>query len=139
MSLFNIFNVAGSGMSAQSVRLNTTASNIANADSVASSVDQTYRARHPVFEAEMAKASQQQQSSQGVKVAGIVESDKPLQKEYSPDHPLADADGFIYKPNVNVMEEMANMISASRSYQMNVQVADAAKSMLQQTLRIGNS
>ncbi|BAJ01382.1 flagellar basal body rod protein FlgC [Shewanella violacea] len=137
MSLFNIFNVAGSGMSAQSIRLNTTASNIANADSVSSSVDKTYRARHPIFEAEMAKASYQQQSSPSVKVKGIVESDAPLLKEYSPNHPMADGDGFIYKPNVNVMEEMANMISASRSYQMNVQVAEAAKSMLQQTLRIG--
>ncbi|WP_394146891.1 flagellar basal body rod protein FlgC [Shewanella atlantica] len=137
MSLFNIFNVSGSGMSAQSVRLNTTASNIANADSVSSSVDETYRARHPIFEAEMAKANHQQQSSQSVSVKGIVESDAPLQKEYSPDHPMADGDGFIYKPNVNVMEEMADMISASRSYQMNVQVAEAAKSMLQQTLRIG--
>ncbi|MCL1112551.1 MULTISPECIES: flagellar basal body rod protein FlgC [Shewanella] len=137
MSLFNIFNVSGSGMSAQSVRLNTTASNIANADSVSSSVDKTYRARHPVFEAEMAKASSQQNRSPGVSVKGIVESDKPLIKEYSPDHPLADGDGFIYKPNVNVMEEMADMISASRSYQMNVQVADATKSMLQQTLRMG--
>ncbi|RTR32597.1 flagellar basal body rod protein FlgC [Shewanella atlantica] len=137
MSLFNIFNVSGSGMSAQSVRLNTTASNIANADAVSSSVEETYRARHPIFEAEMAKANHQQQSSQSVAVKGIVESDAPLQKEYSPDHPMADGDGFIYKPNVNVMEEMANMISASRSYQMNVQVAEAAKSMLQQTLRIG--
>ena len=137
MSLFNIFNVAGSGMSAQSIRLNTTASNIANADSVSSSVDKTYRARHPIFEAEMAKASYQQQTSPSVVVKGIVESDAPLLKEYSPNHPMADGDGFIYKPNVNVMEEMANMISASRSYQMNVQVAEAAKSMLQQTLRIG--
>ncbi|MGX9461060.1 flagellar basal body rod protein FlgC [Shewanella sp. A14] len=137
MSLFNIFNVSGSGMSAQSIRLNTTASNIANADSVSSSVDQTYRSRHPVFEAEMLKANGQQNSSPGVNVKGIVESDKPLLKEYSPDHPLADGDGFIYKPNVNVMEEMADMISASRSYQMNVQVADATKSMLQQTLRMG--
>ncbi|MBE7213850.1 flagellar basal body rod protein FlgC [Shewanella benthica] len=137
MSLFNIFNVAGSGMSAQSIRLNTTASNIANADSVSSSVDKTYRARHPIFEAEMAKASYKQQSSPSVVVKGIVESDAPLLKEYSPNHPMADGDGFIYKPNVNVMEEMANMISASRSYQMNVQVAEAAKSMLQQTLRIG--
>ena len=137
MSLFNIFDVAGSGMSAQSVRLNTTASNIANADSVSSSVDKTYRARHPIFEAEMAKATQMQGSSQSVAVKGIVESDAPLIKEYSPDHPMADTDGFIYKPNVNVMEEMADMISASRSYQMNVQVADAAKSMLQQTLRMG--
>ncbi|AZG72644.1 flagellar basal body rod protein FlgC [Shewanella livingstonensis] len=137
MSLFNIFNVSGSGMSAQSVRLNTTASNIANADSVSSSVDKTYRARHPVFEAEMLKANGQQNSSPGVSVKGIVESNKPLLKEYSPDHPMADGDGFIYKPNVNVMEEMADMISASRSYQMNVQVADATKSMLQQTLRMG--
>ncbi|MBB1361918.1 MULTISPECIES: flagellar basal body rod protein FlgC [unclassified Shewanella] len=137
MSLFNIFNVSGSGMSAQSVRLNTTASNIANADSVSSSVDKTYRARHPVFEAEMLKANSQQNSSPGVTVKGIVESNKPLLKEYSPDHPMADGDGFIYKPNVNVMEEMADMISASRSYQMNVQVADATKSMLQQTLRMG--
>ncbi|KVW99940.1 flagellar basal body rod protein FlgC [Shewanella frigidimarina] len=137
MSLFNIFNVSGSGMSAQSVRLNTTASNIANADSVSSSVDKTYRARHPVFEAEMLKANSQQNSSPGVTVKGIVESDKPLLKEYSPDHPMADGDGFIYKPNVNVMEEMADMISASRSYQMNVQVADTTKSMLQQTLRMG--
>ncbi len=137
MSLFNIFNVSGSGMTAQSVRLNTTASNIANADSVSSSVDKTYKARHPVFEAELAKASQQQQVSRGVNVKGIVESDKPLQKEYNPDHPMADADGFIYKPNVNVMEEMADMISASRSYQMNAQVAEAAKSLLMQTLRMG--
>ncbi|GIU36055.1 flagellar basal body rod protein FlgC [Shewanella schlegeliana] len=137
MSLFNIFNVAGSGMSAQSVRLNTTASNIANADSVSSSVGETYRARHPIFEAEMSKAQQQQGAAQSVAVKGIVESDLPLNKEFSPDHPMADTDGFIYKPNVNVMEEMANMISASRSYQMNVQVTEAAKSMLQQTLRIG--
>ncbi|ABZ75994.1 flagellar basal-body rod protein FlgC [Shewanella halifaxensis HAW-EB4] len=137
MSLFNIFNVAGSGMSAQSVRLNTTASNIANADSVSSSVGETYRARHPIFEAEMSKAQQHQSASASVAVKGIVESDLPLNKEFSPDHPMADTDGFIYKPNVNVMEEMANMISASRSYQMNVQVTEAAKSMLQQTLRIG--
>ncbi|MBV7314772.1 flagellar basal body rod protein FlgC [Shewanella sp. NIFS-20-20] len=137
MSLFNIFDVSGSGMSAQSIRMNTTASNIANADAVSSSQDKTYRARYPVFEAEMAKASHQQQHGQSVLVKGIVESDAPLQKEYSPSHPMADNDGFIYKPNVNVMEQMADMISSSRSYQMNVQVADAAKSMLQQTLRIG--
>ena len=137
MSLFNIFDVAGSGMTAQSVRLNTTASNIANADSVSSSIDKTYRARHPVFEAEMAKANHQQSGAHRVNVSGIVESDKPLMKEFAPDHPMADGDGFIYKPNVNVMEEISDMISASRSYQMNVQVADATKSMLQQTLRMG--
>lgn len=138
MSLFNIFDIAGTGMSAQSVRLNTTASNISNANSVSSSVDQTYRARHPVFAAELLKASNgQEQDSIGVKVLGVVESDRPLQREFSPEHPMADKDGFIYKPNVNVVEEMANMMSASQNYQTNVQVADAAKQMLSRTLRMG--
>ena len=83
MSLFNVFDITGSGMSAQSVRLNTTASNIANADSVSSSIDQTYRARHPVFAAQMQKAAGGQDASVGVNVLGIVESDKPLNVEYS--------------------------------------------------------
>ena len=135
MSLYNIFNVSGSGMSAQSVRLNTTASNIANANTVSSSVDETYRARHPVFQAEMSKALSDQ--SAGVNVLGVVESDAPLKVEYSPNHPLADKDGYVYKPNVNVVEEMANMISASRSYETNVQIADAAKTMLSKTLQLG--
>ena len=137
MSLFNVFNITGSGMSAQSMRLNTTASNIANADSVSSSVDETYRARHPVFAAAMQKAAAGQDSSVGVQVLGIVESDKPLNVEYSPTHPMADKDGFIYKPNVNVIEEMTNMISASRSYQTNVQLAESAKNMLNKTLTLG--
>ena len=111
MSLFNVFTISGTGMSAQSVRLNTTASNIANADSVSSSVDATYRARHPVFAAEMQKAAAgQDDSGVGVKVLGIVESDQPLNIQHSPGHPMADKDGFIYKPNVNVIEEMTNMI-----------------------------
>lgn len=139
MSLFNVFNITGSGMSAQSVRLNTTASNIANADSVSSSVDETYRARHPVFAAAMQKAAagQEQDSSVGVQVLGVVESNKPLNVEYAPEHPMADTDGFIYKPNVNVIEEMTNMISASRSYQTNVQLAESAKNMLNKTLTLG--
>lgn len=124
-------------MSAQSMRLNTTASNIANADSVSSSVDETYRARHPVFAAEMQKAAAGQNEAIGVKVLGIVESEKPLNIEYSPDHPMADKDGYIYKPNVNVIEEMTNMISASRSYQTNVQLAESAKNMLNKTLALG--
>lgn len=124
-------------MSAQSVRLNTTASNIANADSVSSSIDETYRARHPVFAAEMQKAAAGQESSVGVQVLGIVESNKPLNIEYSPDHPMADKEGYIYKPNVNVIEEMTNMISASRSYQTNVQLAESAKNMLNKTLLLG--
>jgi len=137
MSLFNVFDITGTGMSAQSVRLNTTASNMANADSVSSSIDQTYRARHPVFAAEMQKAAAGQGESVGVKVLGIVESDKPLNIEYAPDHPLADGNGYIYKPNVNVIEEMTNMISASRSYQTNVQLAESAKNMLNKTLLLG--
>ena len=141
MSLFNVFNITGSGMSAQSVRLNTTASNIANADSVSSSVDETYRARHPVFAAAMQKAAAgqglAQDSSVGVQVLGVVESNKPLNIEYAPEHPMADTEGYIYKPNVNVIEEMTNMISASRSYQTNVQLAESAKNMLNKTLTLG--
>ena len=137
MSLFNVFDISGTGMSAQSLRLNTTASNIANADSVSSSIDETYRARHPVFAAEMQKAAADQDSSVGVEVLGVVESNKPLNIEYSPEHPMADKDGYIYKPNVNVIEEMTNMISASRSYQTNVQLAESAKNMLNKTLQLG--
>ncbi len=138
MSLYNVFNIAGTGMSAQSLRLNTTASNIANANTVSSSVDQTYRARQPVFAAELTKAAGAQQGeSAGVKVLGVVESEAPLNIEYSPNHPQADENGYIYKPNVNIMEEMANMISSSRTYQTNVQVADAAKQMLAKTLQLG--
>ncbi|WP_417614612.1 flagellar basal body rod protein FlgC [Oceanisphaera sp.] len=137
MSLFKVFDISGSAMSAQSVRLNTTASNLANADSVSSSINETYRARKPVFAADLSQALSDRQESVGVKVMGIVETDKPLLKEFHPDHPMADKDGFIYKPNVNVVEEMTDMLSASRNYQTNVQVADAAKQMLQQTLRLG--
>jgi len=141
MSLFNVFNITGSGMSAQSVRLNTTASNIANADSVSSSADQTYRARHPVFAAAMQEAAAGQNGNEasgvGVNVLGVVESDKPLNVEYAPNHPMADKEGYIYKPNVNVIEEMTNMISASRSYQTNVQLAESAKNMLNKTLTLG--
>ena len=137
MSLFNVFDISATGMSAQSVRLNTTASNIANADSVSSSIDQTYRARHPVFAAEMQKAAAGQSESVGVKVMGIVESNKPLNIEHAPDHPMADENGYIYKPNVNVIEEMTNMISASRSYQTNIQLAESAKNMLNKTIMLG--
>ncbi|WP_108649691.1 flagellar basal body rod protein FlgC [Dongshaea marina] len=141
MSLFNVFDIAGSAMSAQSVRLNTTSSNLANAESVSSSVEETFRARRPVFAAELQKAmfgsSDQGSNAVGVEVLGIVESDAPLRAEYNPNHPMADKDGYIYKPNVNVVEEMTDMISASRSYQTNVQIADSAKQMLLQTLRMG--
>ena len=144
MSLFRIFDIAGSAMSAQSVRLNTTASNLANAEGVSSSAETTYRARRPIFAAALADALQGEgqggggeQAAMGVEVKGIVESQAPLQREYNPAHPMADKDGFIYRSNVSQVEEMADMMSASRSYQTNVQVADSAKQMLLQTLRLG--
>lgn len=137
MSLFNVMDIASTGMSAQSVRLNTTASNVANANSVSSSYDQTYKARHPVFAAELQRASQEQNAGVGVQVMGIVESDAPLQIEYSPGHPMADENGYIYKPNVNIVEEMADMMSASKAYETNVQVADTTKRLFRNVLRLG--
>ncbi len=137
MSLFNVFDIAGSGMSAQSLRLNTTASNLANADSVSSSVETTYKARHPVFAATLQEQLGGNGASAGVEVKGIVESQAPTVPRYEPNHPMADEQGYIYMPNVNVVEEMANMISASRSYQNNVEVLTTSKQLLQQALRLG--
>ncbi|MFT2091440.1 flagellar basal body rod protein FlgC [Paraglaciecola sp. 2405UD69-4] len=137
MSLFNVMDIASTGMSAQSIRLNTTASNVANANSVSSSYEDTYKARHPVFAAEMQRASQEQSAGSKVSVLGVVESTKPLQIEYSPGHPMADSDGYIYKPNVNVVEEMADMMSASKAYETNVQVADTTKRIFRNVLRLG--
>lgn len=137
MSLFNVFNVSGSAMSAESVRLNTTSSNLANANSVGSSAGETYQARYPVFAAQLNQVLSDNGASVPVRVAGIVESQKPLSAEYNPSHPMANAEGYIFKPNVNVMEEMANMISASRAYQTNVEVAEASKKMLMRTLQMG--
>ena len=123
--------------SATSVDGNTTASNIANANSVSSSAGETYRARQPIFEAALQQASGYQNQSVPVQVAGIVESDKPLVRQFSPNHPLADPEGYIYKPNVNIVEEMANMMSASKSYQANIQVVEATKTILSRTLQLG--
>lgn len=138
MSMFKVFDVAGSALSAQSLRLNVTASNMANANSVSSSTEETYRARQPVFAAMLNQASGMQgDSSVGVAVRGVVESQAPLQQQYNPDHPLANEDGYIFLPNVNVVEEMANMISASRSYQSNVEVVNTAKQLMMRTLSMG--
>ncbi len=144
MSLGSIFDIAGSGMNAQSLRLNTTASNLANAQAAASSSDQVYRSRQPVFAAvqqqvndQMDAFSGEAQSTPGVQVLGIVESDAPLVKRYEPYHPMADEEGYVLYPNVNVVEEMTNMISASRSFQMNVEVMNSAKTMMQRVLTLG--
>lgn len=141
MSLFHIFDIAGSALNAESVRLNTTASNMANANSAASSSGKTYRAREPVFQPALDDAfgsfDTDGSRNGGVKVAGIIESTAPLRREFQPASPLADRDGYVFLPNVNVVEEMANMISASRSYQTNIEVMQASKRMLQQTLALG--
>lgn len=136
MSSFKIFDVAGSGMSAQSVRLNTTASNLANADSVGGDPNKVYKAKHPLFEAVRAGLGANAATS-GVTVRGIVEDQAPAAARYEPGNPLADANGYVYSPNVNTVEEMVDMISASRSYQNNVEVMNTAKDMMLATLRLG--
>lgn len=147
MSLSNVFDIAGSGMNAQSIRLNTTASNIANAESASSSIEETYRARKPWFSVMQKTFLEVDHNNQfqklksdvgvGVQVDGIVEKDAPLQMRFQPDHPMANEDGYVYYPNVNVVEEMTDMMSASRSYQMNVEMLKTAKQMLQRTLSLG--
>lgn len=142
MSVNAIFDISGSAMTAQSLRMNTTASNMANAQSAASSVEEVYRGRHPVFSAVQRDAMEagfgnQRSPSAGVSVLGIVESEAPLKSRYEPNHPLADEDGNVFYPNVDVVEEMTNMISASRSFQMNVEVMNSAKQMLQKALTLG--
>lgn len=133
MSLFNIFNVAGSAMSAQSQRLNTVSSNIANADSTTSATGQPYRAKQVVFSAVPVGPS----DAKGVKVEKVVEDQSPLKKLFDPKHPSADEEGYVTMPNVNVIEEMVNMISATRSYQTNVETMNSAKTLLLKTLTIG--
>lgn len=145
MSLGGVFDLAGMGMSAQSIRLNTTASNLANAQSASSNSNEVYRARHPVFEAVRQDAmsngfsapSFSDDASMGLKVSGIVESDRPLDRRYEPNHPKADEDGYVFYPNVKVVEEMADMISASRSFQVNVEMMNSAKAMMQRVLTLG--
>ncbi len=134
--MFKIFDTAASGMSAQSLRLNLVASNMANIDSVSSSIDQTYKARQPVFGALLNQLNPNDPSV-GVQVKGVVESQAPLIMEYAPEHSLANEEGYIFRPNVNLVEEMANMISASRSYQSNVEVVNTAKKLMAATLQLG--
>ena len=136
MSLFNVFDIAGSAMSAETVRLNVTASNLANAQSVGSSEQSTYHARHPVFAAVMG-SRRGDAASVGVAVNGIVESQAPLEQRYQPEHPMANEEGYVFLPNVNIVDEMANMISASRSYQGNVEVLNTSKQLMLATLKLG--
>ena len=133
MSLFSIFNVSGSAMSAQSQRLNVVASNLANADSATSSTGEAYRAKQVVFEATPTVDN----TATGVRVQQVIEDPSPMKQVYDPKNPLADGNGYVTMPNVNVVDEMVNMLSASRSYQNNVETMNAAKSLLLKTLTIG--
>ncbi len=133
MSLSNIFSVAGSAMNAQSQRLNTVASNLANADSATSADGTPYKARQVVF----AATPVGENGATGVNVAAVVEDTSPMKQVYDPKNPLADEKGYVTMPNVNVVEEMVNMISASRSYQSNVDMMNTTKTLLLKTLSLG--
>nr|WP_088917198.1 flagellar basal body rod protein FlgC [Granulosicoccus antarcticus] len=129
----SIFDIAGSAMRAQSLRLNTTASNLANASSVSGTAEEAYRARHPVFAAVL------DNEIGGVQTRGIVESSREPEMRYEPGHPLANDEGYIYGSNVDNVEEMANMMSASRSYQSNVEMISTVRQLMLQTLKMGDS
>jgi flagellar basal-body rod protein FlgC len=133
MSLFSILDISGSALTAQSQRLNTVASNLANADSATSANGTPYKAKHVVFSAQPVNPD----NSVGVRVQSINEDQSPGRRVHDPRHPLADADGYVNMPNVNVIDEMVNMISASRSYQTNAELMNTAKSLLLKTLQIG--
>ena len=144
MSSFKVFEIAGSGMSAESVRLNTVASNLANADSVSGDPTQVYQAKHPVFQSVQALGAAaagqlSEQASASVRVTGIAANTAAPESRYDPSNPLANAEGYVYSSNVNVVEEMTDMISASRSYQNNVEVMNTARNMMLDTLKLGQS
>lgn len=133
MPMSRIFDVAGSALTAQSKRLNVVSSNLANADSATSSADTAYHAKQVVFQAQAMGSP----IDKGVKVARVVEDPTPLRTVYEPSHPMANADGYVTYPNVNPVEEMVNMISASRAYQSEVEVMNTAKTLMQKTLALG--
>ena len=136
MSLFDALNTASSALSAQTVRLNLTASNLANAEAVAGTAEEAYQSRAPVF-AQILDRQDPNGPTRGVKVVGIAESEVPAPRQYNPGHPLANEDGYVFASNVNAVEEMANMISASRAYQNNIEVMNTTKDMLMRTLSLG--
>ncbi|WNN54712.1 flagellar basal body rod protein FlgC (plasmid) [Hafnia alvei] len=133
MSLFSIFDISGSAMSAQSKRLNVSASNMANADSVAGPDGQPYRAKQVVFEVDAAAG----QEIGGVRVSDVIESEAPFRQIYDPGNPFADDSGYVRMPNVDVVGEMVNTLSASSSYQANVEVMNTAKTLMLKTLTLG--
>jgi flagellar basal-body rod protein FlgC len=143
MSMFKIFDVASSAISAQSQRLNVVASNLSNADTVAGPDGQPYKARQVVFQTALVGSRDAfdpaRSASAGVRVSTVTESEAPGRRVHDPKHPSADAEGYVTYSNVNPVEEMVNMISASRSYQNSVEVMNTARSLLQKTLQMGQS
>ena len=143
MSMFSIFNVSGSAASAQSQRLNVVASNLANADTVAGPDGKAYKSRQVIFQTELMGAAggmgRSGDASAGVRVSTITENETPGRRVHDPKHPAADADGYVTYSNVNAVEEMVNMISASRSYQNNIEVMNTAKGLMLKTLQMGQS
>ena len=139
MGMMNIFNVAGSAASAQSQRLNVVASNLANADTVAGPDGQAFKARQVTFQTQLMGEIANDPTAAGVRVSNVSEDQTPGRRVHDPTHPGADAEGYVSYSNVNPVEEMVNMISASRSYQNNIEVMNTAKSLLLKTLQIGQS
>ena len=139
MSMNDIFDIAGSGMRAETSRLSASAANMTNVNSLSGSKDETYKPQYPVFKAIQAEAMQWDNTALkgGVVVTDVIESTKDPLKTYSPNHPMADAKGFVYAPDINHVEEMANMISATRSYQMNIEMLNNVKQLMQKTLHMG--
>lgn len=141
MSLEKILTNAASGMSAQTIRMNTIASNLANSDNVAGTESEAYHAKYPIFSEVTQKVpglTENDQPTGGVKVTDITKNVKPLEKRYQPDHPLANKEGYIYLTDVNPIEEMTNMISASKDYQANVEIMNTTKNLIMQTLTVLN-
>ncbi len=141
MSLFNVFNTAGSALNAETIRLNTTASNLANAESVNGDPAKVYRARHPVFQTLMDTSGDSfdaQDAGVGVRVLGVVESTAPPLMRYQPENPAANKDGYVFSSNVNSIEEMTNMISANRTFATNVEAINTARDLLLKTISMGH-
>jgi flagellar basal-body rod protein FlgC len=138
MSLFDVFNVAGSALNAETLRLNTTASNLANAQSTDGDSTKVYRARHPVFQTMMDPAADEDSASTGVRVLGVVESQAPPTMRYEPDNPTANKNGYVFMSNVNPIEEMTNMISANRSFATDIEAINTARDLLLKTISMGH-
>jgi len=136
MAVFPALDISASGMHVQTIRLNTIASNIANVNSISSNAEDTYRSKQPVFQTIF---NEKKASQAGVRIYDIVESQEPLKMEYNPAHPMANEEGYIFRPNVNTVEEMANMLDASRAYETNIEVMNTSKQLLLRTIQLGKN